>query len=111
MLPKLGKRRVKDVNRADVARLMTEMAETPAMANKVLTLLSKAFNLAEVSAGRHRQTEPPKGIPLSAKRDQSLAKSTLDAVASSSSNLTNQKAYETSPRRGSKRIACDSMAP
>ncbi len=48
VLPALGKRKVRDVQRADVAKLITDMAETPAMANKVISLLSKAFNLAEV---------------------------------------------------------------
>ncbi|MEM6797801.1 MAG: site-specific integrase, partial [Acidobacteriota bacterium] len=58
VLPKLGKRRVKDITRGDVARLLTEMAETPAMANKVLTLLSKAFNLAEVWGWRPEGSNP-----------------------------------------------------
>lgn len=46
ILPKLGKRKVNDIERADIAKLMTSMSGTPAMANKTLTLLSKAFNLA-----------------------------------------------------------------
>ena len=37
---------------------MTELAETPAMANKVLTLLSKAFNLAEIWGWRPEGTNP-----------------------------------------------------
>ncbi len=75
VLPKLGKRRVKDITRADIAKLMTGMSGTPAMANKVLTLLSKAFNLAEVwglAPRRHESVSPcrpvqgrePRALPL-----------------------------------------------
>lgn len=58
ILPKLGHRKVKDVTRADVAKLMNGLADTPAMANKVLSLLSKAFNLAEIWGWRHEGTNP-----------------------------------------------------
>ena len=79
VLPKLGKRRVKDVNRADVARLMTEMAETPAMANKVLTLLSKAFNLAEVWEWRPEGSNPCRHVSRFREeyRDRYLSESEL----------------------------------
>jgi integrase len=58
VLPKLGKRKVKDVNRADIAKLLTDMADTPAMANKVAVMLSKAFNLAEIWGWRPEGTNP-----------------------------------------------------
>lgn len=58
VLPKLGKRKVADIERADVAKLITGMADTPAMANKVITLLSKAFNLAEIWGWRSEGTNP-----------------------------------------------------
>ncbi len=58
VLPKLGKRKVADIQRAEIARLMTNMSSTPAMANKVLTLLSKAFNLAEVWGWRPEGSNP-----------------------------------------------------
>ena len=58
VLPTLGKRKVSDVQRADVAKLITDMADTPAMANKVISLLSKAFNLAEVWGWRPEGTNP-----------------------------------------------------
>ncbi|MEM9656520.1 MAG: site-specific integrase, partial [Actinomycetota bacterium] len=58
VLPTLGRRKVKDVTRADIAKLITNMSATPAMANKVLTLLSKAFNLAEVWGWRPEGTNP-----------------------------------------------------
>ena len=58
VIPKLGKRKVAEVQRADIARLMTSMAETPSMANKLLTQLSSAFNLAEVWGWRPEGTNP-----------------------------------------------------
>ena len=58
VLPKLGKRKVADLQRAEIARLMTSMSSTPAMANKILTLLSKAFNLAEVWGWRPEGSNP-----------------------------------------------------
>lgn len=58
VLPRFGDRKVKDITRADIARLIVDMAETPAMANKVVTLLSKAFNLAEVWGWRAEGTNP-----------------------------------------------------
>ena len=66
VLPKLGKRRVADIHRKDIAKLMTEMAGTPSMANKVLTQLSKAFNLGRGMGMATRGHEPvPPCQPLS----------------------------------------------
>jgi len=62
VLPRLGKRKVADIQRADVAKLITDMAATPAMANKVVSLLSKAFNLAEVWGWRPEGTNPCRHI-------------------------------------------------
>ena len=62
VLPKFGKRRVREIRRADIAQLMTSMAETKSMANKVLTLLSKAFNLAEVWGWRPEGSNPCRHI-------------------------------------------------
>ena len=56
VLPKLGKRKVADIQRADVAQLPTDMTGRPALANKVISLLSKAFNLAEVWGWRPEGT-------------------------------------------------------
>ena len=45
--PALGKKRVADVTRADVARLHHKMKGSPTGANRVLALLSTMFNIAE----------------------------------------------------------------
>ncbi|MCC6642740.1 MAG: site-specific integrase [Deltaproteobacteria bacterium] len=47
VVPRLGRRPVAEVTRAEVTRLHHDLRETPGNANRVLSLLSKAFNLAE----------------------------------------------------------------
>jgi len=47
VLPALGQQRVTDVTRGDVERLHYGLRKIPVMANRVLALLSKMFNLAE----------------------------------------------------------------
>ena len=47
ILPALGRIRVQDVTRADVARLHHSMRATPRQANHALAVLSKLFNWAE----------------------------------------------------------------
>jgi integrase len=47
ILPVLGRRKLNDVSREDVARLHEELRSTPYQANRLLALLSKMFNLAE----------------------------------------------------------------
>ncbi len=47
IVPRLGRRKVEDVDRRDVTDLHHEMRATPYAANRVLALLSKMFSLAE----------------------------------------------------------------
>lgn len=59
VLPALGARTVADVTRGDVARLHTMVGrKTPTTANRVLALLSKAFNLAELWGLRQDGSNP-----------------------------------------------------
>ena len=46
--PRIGKRRVPDIQRSDIAALHHDMRETPYQANRTLGVLSKIFNLAEL---------------------------------------------------------------
>ena len=62
VVPKLGTFKVEEIQRADIAKLATGMASTPAMANKVLSLLSKAFNLAEIWGWRPEGQNPCRHI-------------------------------------------------
>lgn len=56
--PALGKLKVVDVTRADIAKLHSAMSDTPYGANRVLALLSKAFGLAEDWGLRPGNTNP-----------------------------------------------------
>jgi integrase len=47
VLPRLGRTRIGDVTRADVTALHHSLRDRPYLANRVLALLSKMFNLAE----------------------------------------------------------------
>ncbi len=47
VLPRLGRRKVRDLSRTDVSGLHTSMSSTPYMANRTLAVMSKMFNLAE----------------------------------------------------------------
>ena len=58
ILPALGRRKVVDIVRADIAKLHSSLSTTPAMANNVRSVLSTAFNLAEVWGWRKEGTNP-----------------------------------------------------
>jgi len=56
--PALGRLKVSEVTRPDVAKLHASLSETPYLANRVLALLSKAFSLAEVWGYRADHSNP-----------------------------------------------------
>ncbi len=58
ILPVLGKKRVKDVTKANILSLVGSLSETPATGNQCIALLSKAFNLAEDWEWRDRNSNP-----------------------------------------------------
>lgn len=59
ILPRLGGgRKVADIDRAEVAKLHTDLAATPSAANTVRAILSKAFNLAELWGWRPENSNP-----------------------------------------------------
>jgi integrase len=62
--PALGKYKVSDVKRPDVAALMQKMVGTPGAANHVLGCLKKMFNMAELWGYRADGTNPCRLIPL-----------------------------------------------
>ncbi len=55
---RLGQRKVKDVTRADVARLHSLMKGTPYLANRTVAVLSKMFKMAERWGLRDDHTNP-----------------------------------------------------
>ena len=58
VLPKLGRLKVADVKRADMAKLHHSLHETPYEANRLMALCSKLFNLAEEWGLRPDSTNP-----------------------------------------------------
>jgi len=98
ILPTLGQRKVKDITRADIAKLLMDMAETPAMANKVGTLLSKAFNLAEVWGWRPEGSNPCRHVDRYQEdgRERYLADSELRRLGQVLDKA--EREWETDPR-------------
>jgi integrase len=62
VLPALGRHRVTEVTRADIAKLHHDMRHIPYDANRCLEIISKMFNLAEMSGLRPDGTNPRKHI-------------------------------------------------
>ena len=62
ILPALGRLKVTDVTRADVARLHHEFRDTPYQSNRNLEIISKMFNLAEMWGLRPDGSNPRRHI-------------------------------------------------
>ena len=58
IIPMLGRMKVQDVKRPDVATMMKKMAHKPADANRTFSVMRKMFNLAEVWGYRPDGTNP-----------------------------------------------------
>lgn len=58
----LGKRKVVDVTSDDISKLHHKLRKSPYQANRVLAVLSKMFNLAELWGWRSKQSNPCRGI-------------------------------------------------
>lgn len=82
ILPALGKMKVVDVNRADVAKLHLSMRDKPYQANRTIEIVSKMFNLAEEWGHRIEGTNPRKRIKKypEAKRERFLSLAELTRV-------------------------------
>lgn len=68
ILPALGKNKVGDVTRADVARLHHAGRDAPYQANRVLAVLSKMMNLAEAWGIRPDGTNPCRHVERNTER-------------------------------------------
>jgi hypothetical protein len=62
--PMLGRMKVQDVKRPDVATAMKKMAHKPAEANRAFSVMRKMFNLAEVWGHRPDGTNPCRHVPM-----------------------------------------------
>ncbi|MER9210479.1 site-specific integrase [Mesorhizobium sp. M0663] len=63
IVPHLGQIKVPDVTRADIATLMKKMSRTPTNANRVLAVVRKMFNMAEVWGMRPDGSNPCRHVP------------------------------------------------
>lgn len=63
VLPVLGHMKVPVVTRADIANLMKKMSKSPVNANRVLAVVRKMFNMAEVWGMRSDGSNPCRHIP------------------------------------------------
>lgn len=80
--PFFGKQRVRTVTSADVAELHGKYAHTPYQSNRVLGVLSKMMNLAEVWGMRDKRTNPcddVKGFP-ERKRERFLSPEEIERL-------------------------------
>ncbi|MFC3608507.1 tyrosine-type recombinase/integrase [Stutzerimonas tarimensis] len=64
IIPILGRMKVQDVKRPDIAALMKKLAYKPAEANRTFGVLRKMFNLAEVWGYRPDGTNPCRHVPM-----------------------------------------------
>ncbi len=83
VLPKLKKRKVADITREDVAKLHTALSKTPYAANRMLELLRKSFNLAEIWGWRRDGSNPCRHIQKykEEKRERYLSRDELARLA------------------------------
>src|SRR3546814_15523292 len=64
IIPLLGRKKVHDVKRPDIAGLMEKLAYKPTEATKTFGVLRKLFNLAEVWRYRPARTNPCRPVPM-----------------------------------------------
>jgi len=64
IIPLLGRKKVHDVKRPDVAGLMEKLSYKQTEANKAFSILRKMFNMAEVWAYRPDGTNPCRHVPM-----------------------------------------------
>ncbi|MEA3011764.1 MAG: hypothetical protein QOD42_309 [Sphingomonadales bacterium] len=82
ILPAMGKMKVAEVGRADVAKLHLSMRDKPYQANRTIEVVSKMFNLAEEWGHRIEGTNPRKRIKKypETKRERFLSPAELKRV-------------------------------
>ncbi|AZD47273.1 Integrase [Pseudomonas chlororaphis subsp. aurantiaca] len=64
IIPLLGRKKVQDVNRPDIAGLMERLSYKQTEAHKVFSVLRKMFNMAEVWGYRSDGTNPCRQAPM-----------------------------------------------
>ncbi len=106
IVPVLGKKRVTEVARADLERMHRRMRATPYVANRTLTLLQHAFDLAEAWGWRPQATNPAKGIERYPERRRGARKEVM-LTAKQMRRLL--KAIDKEQANGASPAACDAI--
>ncbi len=93
ILPALGKLKVQEVVRTDVARLHLSMVDRPYQANRTIEVVSKMFNLAEEWGLRPEGTNPRRGIKKypEKKRERFLSAGELQRVGEVLSEMETER--------------------
>lgn len=89
LLPALGKRKVAEVRRSDIERMVGPMASTPSARNRLLALASRLFSLAELWEWRPQASNPAKGVMRAREdaRDRVLSDGELTALGQALDDL------------------------
>ncbi len=87
ILPKLGRKRIRDVTKGDVERMLAPLP--PIMANRVRALVSSMFTQFEHWEYRPQHSNPARGIEkaLEEARDRTLTESELSALGTALDGL------------------------
>lgn len=93
--PVIGKMKVKDVTRADIAKFHHNLNKTPVGANRTIALLSHIFKMAELWGMRSSGTNPAKGIQKFREqaRERYLNKEEMARLSSSLDKFQNRYPY------------------
>jgi integrase len=80
VLPKIGRRRIRDITKGDVERMLAPLP--PIMANRVRALVSRLFNQFEHWEYRPQHTNPARGVEKAVEeaRDRTLAETELSSL-------------------------------
>jgi integrase len=91
ILPAIGARKVADVQRADIERMVEPLK--PTMRNRVLALTHRLFNLAEHWEWRPQHTNPARGIEKAREqpRDRVLAPEEMAALAAALEDIAPER--------------------
>lgn len=96
ILPAFGKRPIESISHSDVSRLHLSLKETPVAANRMLRVLSKMFNQAELWGYRAAHTNPCRGVTKyrERRRERFLSPAELTALGKAISEAEAAKEIE-----------------
>ena len=80
--PAIGKRRIEDIERADIEAMVRRLASRPVHRNRTLAFVSRLFNVFELWGWRRQQSNPARGVERAREqpRDRTLSQSEIAAL-------------------------------